>query len=483
MLQIDWLPNKKDTLPLYRQIYSYIKHEIRSGNWPISSKLPAQRSLAAIFKVNRSTVQAAIDELIADGLLESKQGSGIWIANNTWSLFSPPEQIDWNFYVESSTYRPNLPLIQEINRTEFKQNIIRLGTGELAPDLLPHEELTSLMQKTAGNIKSFGYEQPQGLLFLREQLCIHLRKTGINVSPRSILIVSGALQALQLICLGLLPKDSKILLENPSYLLSLPLFQSMQVDFAEVPLDSEGINLHTLAYQQRLKKAALLYTIPTFHNPTSILMTKQRRHDLLQLCRENRLPILEDDVYRDLWLDGPAPPPLKAMDQDGLVLYIGSLSKAVSPGLRIGWVVGPEPVIEKLADMKMQNDYGSSCLSQYAAAEWFASGLHENHLRRVRTALCLKRQTCLDALTQYFKDIASWQIPAGGFYVWLKLKEPISLPKLFKMALAENILLNPGSIYDPLSNRHLRLSYSYASSSELRSALKRVAAMIKQLNK
>lgn len=482
MLHIDWLPNKKDALPLYRQIYSYIKHEIRSGNWPISSRLPAQRSLAAIFQVNRSTVQTAIDELIADGLLESKRGSGIWIANNTWSLFSPPEQIDWNFYVETSTYRPNLPLIQKINQTEFKQNIIRLGTGELAPDLLPHEELTALLQKTASNIKSFGYEQPQGLLFLREQLCIHLRKTGINVSPRSILIVSGALQALQLICLGLLPKDSKILLENPSYLLSLPLFQSMQVDFAEVPLDEEGINLHTLAYQQRLKKAALLYTIPTFHNPTSILMTKQRRHDLLQLCRENRLPILEDDVYRDLWLDRPAPPPLKSMDQDGLVLYIGSLSKAVSPGLRIGWVVGPEPVIEKLADMKMQNDYGSSCLSQYAAAEWFASGFHEKHLRRVRTALCLKRQTCIDALTQHFKDIASWQIPTGGFYIWLKLKEPISLPKLFKMALAENILLNPGSIYDPLSNRHLRLSYSYASSFELRRALERLAAIIKQLS-
>ncbi len=211
-------------------------------------------------------------------------------------------------------------------------------------------------------------------------------------------------------------------------------------------------------------------------------MSLKRRHELLDVCREMRLPIIEDDVYRELWLnETPPPPPLKALDTSGNVLYIDSLSKSVGPGLRIGWIVGPEPVIAKLADIKMQNDYGSSCLSQWVAAEWFANHLHEAHLNDLRSDLRQRQQVVCTLLSAHFGDIATWTIPDGGFYLWLTLHQPISLHSLFKSALAHNILINPGNLYDSMSNTHLRLSYAYAKIADLQFALPKLAELIKRI--
>lgn len=480
MLTIDWQPNKKDNLPLYQQIVTYIKSKIQNGDWPLHSKLPPQRELARLFDVNRSTLITALDELTAVGLLEARPGSGMWIANNTWSCLNETVCTNWNSYLDAGICLPNLPAIKEINHAEFAPGTIRLGTGELSPELIPVTAMKKILAKLPDQMTSFGYEEPQGLLALRHEISNYLNNFGILASPASILVVSGALQALQLIYLGLLPPKSTILLEKPSYLYSLPFFQSMGMRFTGLPLDSEG--LKPSALRQHNRHGAALYTIPCFHNPTGILMSEKRRRDIIALCKEAQIPIIEDDVYRELWLDKKPPAPLKAMDQDGQVLYIGSLSKALSPGLRIGWIAGPEPIIEHLADLKMQNDYGSSSLSQWTAAEWLKSGLYKQHLTNLRLKLILRRQAALDVLHKYYTDLAVWNIPQGGFYIWLTLYNPVSLPKLFKAALEENLLINPGNIYDYLSSRHLRLSYSYASIEELTDGLCRLARLIRKLS-
>ena len=483
MLSIDWMPNPKDAMPLYQQIKEYIKNKIAAGEWPINSKLPPQRTLAHIFQVNRSTLTIALDELIADGLLESKLGSGTWVANNTWSLLTSTLPVNWTSYLNRGIYLPNLHTVQEINHLEFNPKIIRLGTGELSPDIFPKAMMDSILRKLPNRIHSLGYEEPRGLPFLRQQISTYLSSFGINASPSSIMIVSGALQALQLICTSLLPKDSTILLESPSYLFSLKLFQSMNMNFCSIPLDEEGIEIAPISFHKKHKNTNLLYTIPCFHNPTGIIMTEKRRKSIIDLCQKEQLPVIEDDVYRELWLDTPPPTPLKALEKEGLVLYLGSLSKSLSPGLRIGWIVGPEPVIERLADIKMQNDYGSSSLSQWAAAEWFASGLYQIHLEEVRTQLRIRREVACNTLETHFSDIATWQIPKGGFYIWLILSQAISMQKLFKTALDNGLLIHPGHIYDPLSNRHLRLSYSYASLPEMENGLFRLSTLIRSLMK
>ncbi|MEK5352126.1 PLP-dependent aminotransferase family protein [Bacillus sp. FSL W8-0770] len=197
----------------------------------------------------------------------------------------------------------------------------------------------------------------------------------IKASPDSILIVSGALQALDLISVGLLKPESTALLERPSYLYFLHVFQSADMDFSGLPIDNEGIITKSILNQTQKSQQNILYTIPSFHNPTGFIMLDSRRPELLKVCKEERIPIIEDDIYRELWIDKEPPLVLKTKDMHGLVLYLGSLSKNLTPGLRIGWIVGPQSVINCLADIKMQSDYGSSTLSQRVAFKWMSSGL------------------------------------------------------------------------------------------------------------
>jgi GntR family transcriptional regulator, regulator for abcA and norABC len=483
MFSIDWKPNKSSSVPLHKQIANFIKEKISNGEWTLGYKLPPQRILAKALGVNRSTVVTAYEELVAEGLIEGKSGSGTRVVNNTWNLLATVSPPDWGSYVKSGIYKPNLPTIQEINQAEFIPNIIRLGTGELSPSLIPSTLMKKIFEKLSNREISLGYEEPKGLLPLREQLSKYLKTLGIQASPSSILIVSGALQAIQLISIGLLHNGTTVLTEKPSYLNSLHVFQSAGVQLFGIPLDKEGIKANFIPQFKKQHNASLLYTIPSFQNPTGILMTVERRNQLLRICQQEQLPLIEDDVYRELWFDEKAPNPLKAFDKDGLVLYLGSFSKSLSPGLRIGWLVGPEPVVERLADIKMQTDYGSSSLSQWAAVEWLSSGLYYQHLMEVRKHLKLRRDFTIDVLNKYFYDIAVWEKPSGGFYVWMRLLPTISIRKLFEMALAEGILINPGNVYSNQNEQYIRISYSFASFSSLEDGLRRLSIIVKRLAK
>ncbi len=483
MFTTNWKPNKSSPVPLHKQITDFIKGKISNGEWTIGYRLPPQRTFAKELGVNRSTVVTAYDELIAEGLIEGKSGSGTRVINNTWNLLATNAPPDWNSYVKVGTHKPNLPTIQEINQAEFIPNIIRLGTGELSPDLIPSQTMKRILHQLSAKNISFGYEEPRGLLPLREQIANHLKTIGISTSPSSILIVSGALQALQLISIGLLHKGSTVLTEKPSYLHSLNVFQSAGMRLTGIPLDQEGLKANLIQQYKNQQKAALLYTIPSFHNPTGTLMSLERRKQILDTCQQEQLPLIEDDVYRELWIDEPSPKPIKAFDKQGLVLYLGSLSKSLSPGLRIGWMVGPESVVEHLADIKMQTDYGSSSLSQWAAVEWFSSGLYTKHLNEVREQLKIRRDFTLDTLDNYFSDIAVWEKPTGGFYIWLRLLPPISMRTLFELALSEGILLNPGNVYDSQAEQYLRISYSYASLPKIHDSLKRLSEIVKAIAK
>lgn len=483
MIDIDWKPDKNSSISLYRQIVDYIKKNISSGKWELGSKLPTQREMAKIFDVNRSTVVEALDELKAEGLIEGKSSGGTIIVNNTWSLLASIPPPNWQSYIKNSIYRPNQPKIQMINKLEYESGIIRLGTGELSPELFPNESMKSILDSVFNKIKSLGYEEPKGLLYLREVISSYLKKFGINASPSSILITSGSLQALQLISIGILHPGSTVFVEKPSYLKSLHIFESAGMRLKGISMDGFGAMADDIVRNIKgNKNTSLLYTIPTFHNPTSIVMPEDRRNEILKICQEERLPIIEDDVYRELWLDEEPPTPLKSKDKNGTVLYLGSISKTLAPGLRIGWLVGPKPVIERLGDIKMQTDYGSSSISQWFLAEFISSGLYDKYLLELRENLRIRRENALNSLEKYFSDIATWDRPSGGFYIWVKLKNQISMNKLFEISCREGILINPGNMYDFESNLSIRISYSYASLSDLQIGLKKLAKLIKECN-
>lgn len=476
-----WQPSRDSDIPLHRQIEQYMKDKILHGEWAVGTKIPSQRTLADMFQVNRSTVTAAIDELTSQGLLEGRRGGGTKVVNSTWSVLAAEPPLDWSDYVRSGIHHPNSSIIQDINENEPRTDIIRLGTGELSPDLLPADTMRRMFQQINPHALSLGYEQPKGNRQLREAVAEHLKGKQIHVSPSAILIVSGALQALQLISIGLLKRGSVILTEKPSYLQSLHVFQSAGMRLRGLPMDEAGIKPGLVSSYRKQYGGQLLYMIPSFHNPTGIVMSEQRRKEIISLSKKEQLPIIEDDAYGDIWFEEKTPQPLKAMDHEGNILYLGTFSKTVSPGLRIGWLVGPEPVIERLADIKMQTDYGSSGLSQWAAAEWLSQGYYEEHLTRIRRVLKQRRDAALHFLKQYAGDIARWRIPAGGFYIWVIFHKTLPISRFFHELLKQQVLVNPGSIYDGEDRNSIRLSYSYASLADLETGIKAAADTARRL--
>lgn len=481
VIHFDWKPDRKNELPLSKQIVNYITERISRGDWLIGQKLPSQRDLAKSLNVNRSTIVEALSELNSLGIIESNFGQGTTIINNTWSLLFSATTPNWKSYIESGIHKANIPTIQAINNLEFQENMIRLSTGEMSPDLFPHEMMKKVLSKIPSRAFSLNYIEPLGLLELRKALSNYLKNLELDVAPSQILIVSGSLQALQLVSIGILRPNSTVFIEDPSYVKSLHVFDSTGMKMKDVPMDEKGLIPWMINKSKINNDTSILYTIPTFHNPTGLTMALSRRLEVLRWCKSNQLPIIEDDVYRELWFDELPPLPLKAHDTTGNVLYLGSVSKSLAPGLRIGWVAGPEPVVERLGDIKMQTDYGASSLSQWALTEWIESGLYEEHLKSFRTQLINRRNFVLNFLDQYFADLASWDVPKGGYYIWLKLNSFISTEKLFRLAISENILINPGNLYSFKKNPYLRISYSYASLDDLAIGLKRLSKIIRSL--
>lgn len=263
--------------------------------------------------------------------------------------------------------------------------------------------------EAAAEISSLGYPPPEGLDVLREAIAAHMEAWGISCTPGQVLVSSGALQALQMISVSLLSAGSTVYAEAPSYIKSLQVFQSAGMKLAGVPMDEQGLDVDALgrlmgggsqcegmtaavpsAPQTSLpprakatrENDAVLYTIPTNHNPTGITMSEPRRRALIASCVANRLPIIEDCAYQDLIFDGDTPHTLKSFDETGMVITLGSASKALAPGLRIGWIVADERIVQRLADVKMQMDYGASTLSQWVFARFLSSGLYDEYMVR-----------------------------------------------------------------------------------------------------
>ncbi|MGF6375777.1 GntR family transcriptional regulator of abcA and norABC [Clostridiales Family XIII bacterium PM5-7] len=474
-IEIDWKPCKETKIPLYRQIVEYISNKIAAGDWVIGSRLPSQRHMAEAFGVNRSTIVTAMEELLSYGILESDFGGGTKVKSNTWSLLmsQPP---DWNKYIQSGPFRANVPTIRTINKMEFEEGYVRIGTGEISPDLYPTKLISKILRKMPQRITNLGYLGPLGLPELGKVLSERLKiDQGIEAEPSNILVSSGSLQALQLISVCMLKRGSNVYTEAPTYLKSLQIFQSAGMNLHGVPMDNQGLKYWNI---KDASIDSLLYTIPTHQNPTGLVMSEERRKEILSFCQSRSLPLIEDDAYGQLWFDQEPPKAIKTYDTSGSVLYMSTISKTMAPGLRIGWTVGPEAVVERLGDVKMQTDYGASSVSQWMMTELFASGDYDIYLANLRKELKARRDNALDALQKHFSQLADWEVPSGGFYIWLKLKQKVHIDRVFAQALERNILLNPGNVYDFTENNAIRLSYAYAKPEELSRAIEILADIV-----
>ncbi|WP_046180793.1 PLP-dependent aminotransferase family protein [Domibacillus tundrae] len=443
---MEWKPDRTAKKAVYKQIADYIEKGISTGLFSPESVLPSERLLAKELGVNRSTIVAAYDELQSLGIVERRKGSGTRVSTDIWGI-SHKRIPNWGRYMEDGSFLPNLPLVQRIRNENQNQHVINLSSGELAPALLPRKQFQSIMADIPF-LDHLGYDHPHGNETLRETITKHVHQyKNIHVSADSILITSGAQQALHLIIQCLLKPGDTIAIEDPSYCYSLPVFQSAGLKTLLLPVDEHGVNPEDVIGFHKKHRIRMLFLNPDYQNPTGVKMSLVRRKRILEISSNLGIPIIEDDPYSLTSFNGEVSSTLKSMDENGNVLYISSLSKIVASGLRIGWVIGPSNVIERLADAKQQVDFGHSIFPQWAANEFLKSASFNNHIHMIRKELKERRDAIVASLDRFLKKDVDYFIPEGGIHVWCRLKQPVNEQQLLEESMKRGVSFVPGSVF------------------------------------
>ena len=477
---MEWEVDREADKPLYQQIFEIIEEKIAYGELPPGSLLPSERKLAEQLKVNRMTIVHVYDELQASGLVERKKGSGTRVSTHKWGIL-PKGVTNWRKYIESGSFLPTYPLIRRI-REEAKQmkDGFNLASGELSADLFPARFLqASFAEQTFPH--NLGYEHPQGHLTFRETLASYVKEYHhIHTTSSSILITSGAQQALYLITQCLLNPGDAVAIEAPSYSYSLPLFQSAGLRIFGLPVDANGINPDDIMALHQKHQIRMIFLNPTFQSPTGTVLSDTRRKKLLEISAELGIPIVEDDPVSLLSFEDKKHYPIKSFDRSGNVLYIGSLSKVIASSLRVGWIIGPQSVINRLADARQQIDFGLSIFPQLIANQFIQSPEYPNHLNFLRQELLERRNEMISALKEYLGEKVEFSIPKGGLYIWCKINQKVDDQKLVEEGIKNKILFMPGSVYGS-PNGYVRFTYAQLRRESIKEAISRFAEALSRI--
>src|SRR4030081_2426845 len=324
--------------------------------------------------------------------------------------------------------------------------------GNNDPDQVPVdgliEAVNAVLKREGKTLATYGLASgPQGYRPLREFLTTKLRRdAGIDCVADDILIVSGSLQALDLVNQTLLARGDTVIIEQDTYQGALNRLTRLGVNVAGIPLDDEGMRIDALAaVLADLKRRGItpkyIYTIPTVQNPTGTIMPEARRAELLKLADQYGVPVFEDDCYADLIWDGKRPPALYAMNTNGGVIHIGSFSKSIAPALRVGYIVAPWAALSRMLALK--TDAGSGALEQMVLAEYCAPHFAA-HVPKLTRGLRAKLDTLMEALNEQFGTSAEFEDTKGGIFLWVKLPDNVDTLKLYQSALAAGVAINPG---------------------------------------
>ncbi len=358
--------------------------------------------------------------------------------------------------------------------------------GNNDPDQVPVDGLidavNAVLKREGRALATYGLASgPQGYRPLREFLVGKLKRdAGIACSADDILIVSGSLQALDLVNHTLLTRGDTVIIEQDSYQGALNRLTRLGVNMVGIPLDGEGMRMDALASAlEDLKRKNIhpkyIYTIPTVQNPTGTIMPESRRFELLKLSQQYGVPIFEDDCYADLIWNGERPPAIYAMATAGGVIHIGSFSKSIAPALRVGFIVAPWDVMSRMLALK--TDAGSGALEQMVLAEYCAPHF-TTHVPKLTKGLRAKLDTLMEALNEQFGTAAEFEDPKGGIFLWVKLPDNVDTLKLYQSALAAGVAINPGpewSTDKAYGKSRMRLCFASPSQQEIREGVAKLA--------
>ncbi len=531
------LDRRPDAEPLYVQIRERLALLIRRGDLPAGTRLPPERQLAEQLGVNRTTVVHAYGDLAAAGLVHAHVGRGT-IVQGAGDTLAPQERFllagrnntpvvmpfPWGTYLQelgagvpaevpaASSVQP----LARLNRSEISQgdtlladvvalcsrsDVISLAAGTPDPELSPVEEFCTLLtsQLRADGGRLLQHCPIEGLEALRASLALWLNSRwqmlreaygllpsqGTNLSPEHLMVLSGSQQGLWLVARALLAPGETVLVEMPTYLGALRVFAAAGLRVVGVHCDREGMLPEALRAALERYRPRLIYCLPTFQNPSGVTMSLSRRQGLLELARRYQTPILEDDPYGELFYSDEPPPPLAALDQTGSVLYLGTCSKILFPGVRLGWISAPRPVIGQLGMVRQYIDLHANTPAQVVLDGFLREGVLDAHLVRVRRRYREKRDLLAGALETMGRGLVHWRTPEGGYYLWCALEGGLRTRELQDEAARLGVVFVPGDAFYPGGGGedHLRLNFTGPDVASLEEAARRLGMALERLSR
>lgn len=373
--------------------------------------------------------------------------------------------------------------IREILKITEQPDIISFAGGLPSPDTFPVEEIKQAIDLVLNGSDAIGalqYGPTEGYIPLREWVAKHVSRDGITVRPTQVLIVTGSQQALDLIGKALINKGSQVLVETPTYLGGLQSFTQYEPHYVSIESDEKGLIPSSIS-DDMAKAASFMYLIPNFQNPTGRRLSLERRQQIATLAKKNNLVLIEDDPYGELDYEGKRLPGVYTLAPENTV-YLGSFSKVLAPGLRLGYIVASETLINKLVQLKQAADLHTPSLTQRIAYQVIKDGFLEKHIPTIRTLYAKRCNAMVDALIKYMPNTVKFNRPEGGMFIWVELPKTINATELLAEAVQNKIAFVPGEPFFANSiNPHcLRLAFVTVSEEKIEKGIKILAELIKK---
>jgi DNA-binding transcriptional MocR family regulator len=470
--------DRESIVPIYQQIYEQLREAILTGTLPEAARLSTERALAERLGVNRSTVVRAYRELVADGLLAQRVGSGSRVARVSGQ---PDRNGDVPWWVTLPPWRVgSFPHVLGELAATFHGERISFVQGVPPAEPSPLDELAASFARVAGDpdyVLSYGDSEGHGPL--REALAARMRRRGCEVGPGDVLVLTGSTQGISLVAHSLAEPGDEIVVEQPTYPGALQIFQIAGLRAIPVAVDDEGMRVDHVEAILRTRRPRFIYTMPALHNPTGVTMNVDRRERLVTLAHRHRVPLVEDDPYGELAV-APAPP-LVAHSPD-YVVYLSTFSKSIAPSLRLGWLTAPRTIYERLLLRKQSYDMATSLYVQAGVCDYLARS-YDAHVVKLRAELSARRRLAREAIAAHWPASVRLANGSGGFYLWATTPREMRARVLRDASerLGATFLFGEAFYAAGGGEHNLRLAITPVSRDALLEGIRRVGAALAQV--
>ena len=464
---------RESVVPLYRQLIEQIRARIDGGDLPAGARLPASRALAKALGLSRITVVSAYNELKAAGYMDAHVGRGAFVARQRESA-----EDAWP-RGELAATQPRASSIRQMMRLARRPGVIDFSGGAPPSEFFPlrylQEAINQVFERDGAD--ALAYDAPEGYAPLRAAVRDYVGAIGIRCRVEDVLITGGAQQAIDLVLQSLTRAGEALVTADPTYLGIIDIAEARRVRIHGIPIDEDGIRVDALENALGHLRPRLIYVMPSYQNPTGHLMPLHRRRQLVRLAARHGIPILEDEVYREFRYDGEELPPLKALDEGGVVIHTNAFTKVLLPGIRIGYLVADGPTYERLARVKQAADISTPGLNQRAIHLLLERGVLAKQLERNRLELRRRRVAALAAAQRYLPAGSQWRAPGGGLFLWVELpaKGP-SAAQTFKAAIQRDVAFAIGGLFysGEGGGRAMRLNFGIHKPEAIEEGFKRI---------